>query len=67
MLDRIENPLISIIVPIYNSEKYLTKCLDSLQKQTYENIEVILVDDGSRDDSAIICKKYCSNNENIIS
>jgi len=50
--------LISIIVPIYNAEKYLEKCLESIKSQTIENIEVILVDDGSKDESSKICLKY---------
>mgnify|MGYP003586730108 FL=1 len=45
------NPLISIIVPIYNVEKYLERCVDSIVKQTYENLEIILVNDGSLDNS----------------
>ena len=47
-------PLISVIVPVYNVEEYLPICLDSLQKQTYENLEIILVDDGSTDSSSEI-------------
>ncbi len=49
---------ISIIIPIYNSEKYLTHCLDSILKQTYQDFEVILVNDGSTDNSAKICDDY---------
>lgn len=50
--------LISIVVPVYNVEKYLDECIDSLIKQTYTSIEIILVDDGSKDKSSIICDKW---------
>lgn len=50
--------LVSIIVPIYNSEKYLRNCLDSIQQQTYKNIEVLLINDGSTDNSVKICEEY---------
>lgn len=50
--------LISVVVPIYNSEKFLETCILSILKQTYKNIELILIDDGSIDGSSLICKKY---------
>lgn len=51
--------MISIIVPVYNVEKYLEECLDSIKNQTYTDIEVILVNDGSTDGSKEICERYC--------
>lgn len=53
--------LISIIVPIYNTEKYLRQCLDSIINQTYTNFEVLLVNDGSTDSSGMICQEYVEN------
>lgn len=52
--------LVSILIPVYNVEKYLCKCLDSIVKQTYNNIQVIIIDDGSTDNSYEICQKYAS-------
>ena len=49
---------ISIIVPIYNTEKFLNKCIKSILKQTFENFELILVNDGSTDKSLEICDRY---------
>lgn len=53
-----ENELISVIVPIYNVENYLRMCLDSIQNQTYKNFECLLINDGSPDNSAEICREY---------
>ena len=52
---------LSIIVPIYNVERYLRKCVDSLLAQDYEDYEIILVDDGSTDDSGAICDEYAAS------
>lgn len=60
-----ENPLISIIVPVYNVEKHLSKCIESIIDQTYSNLEIILIDDGSTDNSGKICDKYAVNDERI--
>ena len=57
--------MISIIIPIYNAELYLVECLRSLQSQTYKNIEIILVDDGSTDNSRSICEKYAKRDQRI--
>ena len=58
--------MISVIVPIYNSEKYLNQCLTSLVKQTYSDLEIILVNDGSKDNSGNIAKECEKNNKNRI-
>lgn len=54
------NPKISIIIPVYNSEQYLNKCLDSILNQNYKNFEVVLINDGSKDRSGQICDEYAS-------
>lgn len=58
-------PLISVIVPVYNTEKYLERCIASLRKQTLEDIEIILVDDDSTDSSLEICKKMAKEDDRI--
>ena len=56
---------ISVIVPVYNAEKYLVECLESLVNQTYQNFEIILVNDGSTDNSSKICEEYKKKYKNI--
>jgi len=58
--------LVSIIVPVYNAEKYLNKCLDSIVNQTYSNLEIILINDGSTDNSLSICNDYTNKDGRII-
>lgn len=60
-----DNPKISIIVPIYNVEIFLDRCLESLLKQTMKDIEIILVDDGSPDNSGALCDSYAEKHSNI--
>lgn len=57
---------ISVIIPIYNSGQYLSRCLNSVLNQTFQSMEIILVDDGSKDDSLDICKRYALEDERII-
>ena len=58
-----KNPLLSIIIPVYNTEKYLAKCLDSVLEQSYKNIEIIVVDDASPGDAKGIVDKYKTSNK----
>ena len=53
-----QSELVSVVVPVYNVENYLNRCLDSIVSQTYKNIEVILVDDGSTDMSSSMCDEW---------
>ena len=53
-----EDCKVSIIIPVYNGEKYIRPCISGLRKQTYRNIECILIDDGSTDESGKICDQY---------
>lgn len=59
------NQLISVIVPVYNAEKYLETCVNSIINQKYTNLEIILVDDGSKDNSLDLCKKYAEKDNRI--
>lgn len=58
-------PLISVIIPVYNVEQYLRKCVDSVRAQTYRNLEIILIDDGSTDSSSRICDEYAAQDSRI--
>lgn len=60
-----EQPLVSVIIPIYNMEKFIAETIESVMQTTYSNFEVILVDDGSTDQSADIAKKYAEKDDNI--
>ena len=60
-----KNPTVSIILPIYNAESVISRCIDSILKQNYKDFELILVDDGSRDRSGAICDAYASGDDRI--
>ena len=57
--------LVTVIVPVYNVEKYLCRCVDSIVNQTYKNLEIILVDDGSTDGSSAICDEYANKDSRV--
>lgn len=60
-----KNPKVSVIVPVYNGEKYIGECIESIIGQTYKNLEIFLVDDDSKDDSLKICKDYAKKDSRI--
>lgn len=60
------NPLISIIIPVFNVEKYIEKCVNSLLDQTYKNIEIILINDGSADNSGAVCESLAKKDSRIV-
>jgi len=59
------DPLVSIIVPVYNVENYISECVESIQKQTYQNLQILLIDDGSTDQSGIMCDAYAEKDRRI--
>lgn len=59
------NPLISVVIPVYNTAPYLEKCLESVVNQTYQNLQVIIINDGSTDNSAEICQKFSEKDDRI--
>ena len=61
----IANPLISVIVPVYNVQAYIAECIESLIHQTYSNLEIILVDDGSTDGSDVVCDEYMHRDSRV--
>ncbi|MBR4996070.1 MAG: glycosyltransferase [Alistipes sp.] len=63
MINRISR--ISVIVPVYNTEKYLPRCVDSILAQTYTDFELLLIDDGSNDSSSAICDEYAQKDPRI--
>ena len=60
-----KNPLVSVIIPVYNVEAYLPACLDSVLNQTYQNFEIVMVNDGSTDRSTQICREYAQKDSRI--
>ena len=56
---------VSVIVPVFNVEKYLRQCLDSILQQTYQNLEIIIINDGSTDGSDAICREYAGKDSRI--
>lgn len=60
-----KEPLVSVIVPVYNAEKFLNRCITSILSQTYKNLELLLIDDGSTDNSYALCMRFAQNDKRI--
>ena len=58
-------PLVSVVIPVYNAEKFISKCLEHLVHQTYDNLEIIVVDDGSKDGTVDVCAKYAKSDKRV--
>ena len=58
-------PVVSVIIPVYNAEHYLERCLESIQRQSFRDFELILVDDGSADRSPEICREYQARDSRV--
>ena len=65
MSEKLMNPLVSVIIPMYNAEKFIDKCVTHLVHQTYKNLEIIIVDDGSTDNSVAVCEKWAESDKRI--
>ena len=63
--DRSYMKKVSVIVPVFNVEKYLKQCIESILSQTYRNLEILLIDDGSTDSSGIICDQYGEKDQRV--
>lgn len=59
------NPIISVVVPVYNAERYIGECIESILSQTFSDIECLLIDDGSKDSSGVICDEYALKDERV--
>ena len=61
-----EQPLVSVIVPIYNAQDHIARCVESIRRQTYKNLEILLLNDGSKDVSLEVCKMYANVDPRIV-
>ncbi|TFQ19176.1 glycosyltransferase family 2 protein, partial [Escherichia coli] len=59
------NALVSVIIPAYNAEKFIGRALDSVIKQTWPSVEIVIIDDGSSDNTAAVCREYMSSHDHI--